>query len=731
MGATRGKRIGLARCILLSIFALSSAPSLAQTVDIERGGDLFREHCTRCHIPVEMEQRLRNDWYGHSAAELLERISTTMPGENPGSLTPEEYRDVTAYAMLVGKVDVADATITPVQTQTTQQAEVPWTYFNGDVKAQRYAALDQINADNVGDLEIAWRWNSTSFGPSPEGLGVVSPLMVNGIVYTTAGLTRNIVALDAATGQTLWMWRPQEGDRFVDAPRKGAGKGLAFWSDGTQDIIFTVTPGYYLVALNARTGLPVESFAAGGWLDLKEGLRLASSRDDIDITLTFPPLVVGDVVVVGAAHALSVRPPHAENVKGDIRAFNIKTGEKLWTFHTIPAKGEEGYDTWLNGSADYTGNAGVWAPMSADPELGLVYLPIETATGDYYGGDRPGSNLYASSLVALDYTTGEKKWHYQLVHHDIWDWDTPSAPILADLPNGRKVVVQLTKQAMAYVFDRETGEPIWDIIETPVPQTDVPGEWTSPTQPIPSRPAPYDRQGITRDDLIAFTPTLKALARVAAQPFRLGSFFTPPSLANDLDGTKGTLQVPHPTGGTNWEGGGYDPETGILYVPSQTAVGLMSLVPGGEDSTVAYIQGNTPGPNVDGLPIISPPWGRITAIDLMSGDHLWWVANADTPDAVRDHPALEGVDLPRTGIAARAPILLTKSLLLAGEGANGKALLRAHDKATGETVGEVATPLPVTGIPITYLHDGKQYIVMAVSGEGRWELVALALPEQN
>jgi quinoprotein glucose dehydrogenase len=616
------------------------------------------------------------------------------------------------------------------QTDSAAPASYPWQTLNGNVQATRYSPLDQINAENAASLRVAWRFNMDNFGPTTEGSNVTTPVIVNGTLFATAGITRDIVALDADTGQMLWLWRAQEGERFTKAPRKGSGKGLAFWSNGNQDVVFTVTPGYYLVALNALTGQPVESFGANGRVDLQEGLRLGPGREDIDIGLSFPPLVVDDVVVVGASHALSTRPISESNVKGDIRGFDARTGELLWTFHTIPQGTEFGSETWFGDSARYTGNAGVWAPMSADPELGLVYLPVETATSDYYGGARPGDNLFANSLVAVDYRTGERRWHFQLIHHDIWDWDNPSAPILADLPNGRKVVVQLTKQAMAYVFDRATGEPIWDIVETPVPQSDVPGEWTSATQPIPSKPAPYDRQGFTEADLINYTPELLARAKEAVKPFRMSELFTPPSLAKAPDGTQGTLHLPHATGGANWEGGAYDPETGILYVPSRTALTVLGLVPGGKNSTVAYIQGLRGGLDVEGLPIMTPPYGRITAIDLQSGDHLWWIPNADTPESIANHPLLAGVELPRTGIANRSGILVTKTLLFSGEGPGGKPLLRVHDKATGATIAEVALPNSQTGTPATYLHDGKQYIVLAVSGGGSSELVALALPGQ-
>ncbi|MEY4640349.1 MAG: hypothetical protein RLZZ227_343 [Pseudomonadota bacterium] len=729
------------RLLTALALALMCAPALAQNADIERGAMLFQSHCTRCHIPVEIEARLRNDWYGHSGAELLQRIASTMPAENAGTLTAQQYLDVTAYVLSIGAVDIptdalsaislATLTLTArddVVAQSREVAEVPWLTMNGAVDATRYSALDQIDAENVRDLQVAWRFDFSSFGPRPEGQSVTTPVMADGTLFATAGVERDVVAIDPASGQLLWLWRAQEGERFTRAPRKGSGKGLAYWTDGAQQTVLTVTPGYYLVALNAKTGQPLESFGAGGWVDLQDGLRLGPGRADLDIGLTFPPLVVDDVIIVGASHALSTRPVSASNVKGDIRGYDARSGELLWTFHTIPAPGEFGSESWRGDSAAFTGNAGVWTAMSADAELGLVYLPVETPTGDYYGADRPGDNLFGNSLVALDIHTGTMKWYFQITHHEIWDWDLPAAPILADLPNGRKVVVQLTKQAMAYVFDRETGAPIWDIVETPVPQSDVPGEQSSPTQPIPTRPAPYDRQGFSEADLIAYTPELNAKARELIKPFRMSELFTPPSLANAPDGTQGTLHLPNATGGSNWEGGAYDPDSGILYVPSRTVVSILGLVPGGDDSSVAYIQGLRGGLDVDGLPLTTPPYGRITAIDLDSGEHLWWIPNADTPANIANHPALAGVDLPRTGNQNRSGLLVTKTLLFSGEGPGGKPLLRAHDKATGAIVAEVALPGAQTGTPATYLHEGKQYLVLAVSADGKSELVALALP---
>ena len=709
------------RVITLLASVLCSALTLAQTPDLQRGATVFQSYCTRCHLPLEMQTRLRNDWAGKADSELLQRITATMPGENAGSLTPQQYADVTAFVLSMGaRADAA--------AQSGEVSEVEWITMNGAIDATRYSPLDQINAGNAASLKPAWQLDLGNFGPATEGQNVTTPLMAGGRMFATVGVTRDIIALDPASGQMLWLWRAQEGERFDKAPRKGSGKGLAYWRNGGDERVLTVTPGYYLVALNARTGLPVEDFGAGGWVDLQEGLRLGPGREDLDIGLSFPPLVVDDVIVVGASHALSTRPLAAENVKGDIRGFDARTGKLLWTFHTIPEKNEFGSETWLGDSASYTGNAGVWAPMAADPALGLVYLPVETPTGDYYGADRPGDNLFGNSVVALDYHTGKMKWYFQLTHHDIWDWDLPAAPILADLPNGRKVIVQLTKQSMAYVFDRATGEPVWDIVETPVPQSDVPGEQTSPTQPIPSKPAPYDRQGFGLDDLIDYTPALNAKARELIKPFRLSQLFTPASLAEAPDGTQGTLHLPHATGGSNWQGGAYDPDTGLLYVPSRTSLTLMGLVPGGDASSVRYIQGLRSGLEVDDLPLFKPPYGRITAIDLVSGDHKWWIPNADTPADIAANPALAGVDIPRTGNQNQSGILLTKTLLWSGEGPGGKPVLRAHDKASGNIVAEIALPGSQTGTPMTYEHNGKQYVALTVSAGGRSHLVALVLP---
>lgn len=705
------------------------------------GEATFGAHCARCHAPIEIERRLRGDWAGRGAEQLYEMTRQTMPGESPGSLSDEQYLEAMAYMLDTANVARPDGELTVaalgtivIEPRAATAASVPdvaWRNFGGDLGAQRYAPLSQIDADNAADLDVAWRWSAANFGPTPEIRNVSMPIMRDGKVFIGAGATRNVVAIDAQTGQTLWMWRPDEGERFVQAARKDSGKGVSYYvgADGRRRVI-VVTPGYYLVSLNADTGIPDPEFGAGGWLDLTEGLRRAPDRN-LDVGLTSPPLVVGDVIVVGSAHEVSFRPPSKANVKGDVRGFDARTGELLWTFRTIPEPGEEGYDTWYDNSALYTGNAGVWAPMSADEELGLVYLPVESATGDQYGGDRHGANLFSSSLVAVDVRSGERRWYFQHTHHDIWDWDSPAAPILADLPDGRKLVALLVKQGFAFVFDRETGEPVWPIEERAVPQSDVPGEWTSSTQPFPTKPLPFDRQGVSRDDLIDYTPEIRTEIDNLLDTVRIGPLYTPPSLAEAPDGSRGTLSLPSSTGGANWEGGAYDPGSGMLYVPSRTVAVLMQLVHDPEASDIRYISGRPGPPRVLDIPVAKPPWGRITAIDLASGEHRWMMPNGDTPKTILDNPSLDGVHLPRTGKPTRSGIVVTDTLLFAGEGFGGDPVFRAYDKLTGEIVAEIDLPATQAGPPSSYRVNGRQFIVMTVGdGDSPAELIALALPKR-
>ena len=611
-----------------------------------------------------------------------------------------------------------------------------WPHYGGDQGATRYSSLDQIDPTNAADLQIAWRWQTRNFGPRPEYKYEATPIMVDGVLYTTAGGgRRTVVAIDAESGETLWMYRHDDGARAATAPRKNSGRGVAYWSDGNgDDRVLVITPGYFLVALDAATGRRVPTFGNDGVVDLKQGLDADVDSVAAVIGASSPPMIVGDVAVIGAALEVGFYPPSRRNVPGHVRGFDVRTGERKWIFHTIPHPGEFGHDTWLDSAWAYTGNAAVWAPMSADPDLGYVYLPVEAATSDFTGGHRPGNNLFSSTLVCLNANTGERVWHFQLVHHDIWDSDIPAAPILLDITvGGRPVqaVAQVTKQNFTYVFDRVTGAPVWPIEERPVPQTDIPGEWTSPTQPFPTKPSPFDRQGFSEDDLIDFTPELFAEALTIARRYRWGSLFAPGSLVDTIAGTQGTLRFPKSTGGANWEGGAVDVEAGMLYVSSVSSPAAIAIGPGNPERTdLDYLL--LRDPNVRGprrLPLTKPPYGRITAIDLNTGEHVWMVPNGGTPASIADHPALANVDLTPTGHPTRAVLLVTKTLLFAGEGYGADPLLHVLDKATGRSIVDLELPAPATGLPMTYLHDGKQYVVLPVGGRGHaGELVALALP---
>ena len=644
-----------------------------------------------------------------------------------------------APLLLAGAAAAGISGASPAAPQGVPAGE--WRYYGADAGSTKYSALDQINAENVSDLEVVWRWKSQNFGPRPDFNWQVTPLMIDGVLHFTAGTRRDAVAVDAATGETLWMFRLDEGERGARAVRN-VNRGLAYWSDAAgDDRILLISPGYQLVALEARTGRPIPTFGRDGVVDLTEGL----DRPVVEpgrIGASSPAIVVRDTVVVGAALAAGTAPVSKANVPGYVRGFDVRTGKKRWTFRTIPRAGEFGYDTWENGSAEYTGNAGAWAPLSGDQALGYVYIPVEMPTGDFYGGHRHGDNLFADSLVCLDATTGERIWHFQLVHHDVWDYDISSPPILLDVTvDGRpvKAVAQPTKQGFLFVFNRETGEPVWPIEERPVPQSAAPGERSAPTQPFPTKPAPFERQGVTTEDLLDYTPALRAEAERIASDYLMGPLYTPPILRG-TDGKDATLLLPHHAGGANWPGGAADPETGIVYVASATWADGLSLIPADASRTdMGYVgralMRNLVGPQ--GLPLVKGPWGRITAIDLNTGDHVWTIPNGDAPDYVTAHPALQGIDLGPTGRPERAPLMVTKTLLFsadgsglfnAGPGAGGNRF-RAIDKKTGRVVHEMPLPASATGIPMTYLVNGKQYIVLAIGAAGfPAELVALALP---
>jgi quinoprotein glucose dehydrogenase len=638
-----------------------------------------------------------------------------------------------------------------------------WPAYAGDRRNHHYSPLSQIDASNFNTLEVAWRFKTDALGTRPEFKLEGTPLMIGGVLYATGGSRRAVVALDAATGELIWAHSEREGARAAASPRQLSGRGLAYWTDGREQRVFYVTTGYRLVALDARTGARVAGFGTDGIVDLKEGV-VFGSRQPIDpitgeIGLHATPAVANDVIMIGSAMREGGTPKTHNNTKGLVRGFDVRTGKRLWTFNTIPRPGEFGNESWLSDSWAVNGNVGVWNEIAADETLGLAYLPVETPSSDFYGGLRPGNNLFAETLVAVDLKTGVRKWHYQLVHHPIWNMDIAAAPVLADITVGGraiKAVAVMGKQAMVYVFDRQTGTPVFPIDERPVAKGDVPGEWYSPTQPFPTRPKPYDHQGVTEDALIDFTPELHAEALRIMSRYKLGPLFTPPPLSR-REGPLGSFRS---SGGTNWPGSAFDPDTHVLYVPSFTSMVPLGLMPppSKEFSDLPYVVGNAetgvryisgPGENVgadvpppartttpttttegtatglnpQGLPFLKPPYGRITAIDLDKGEWLWQIAHGETPDFVRNSPALKGLTIPRTGQAGAVGALITKTLVIAGEpqattlaGRPRGAMLRAYDKATGKEVGAVYMPAPQSGTPMTYTLNGRQYIVVAVSG---------------
>ncbi|HWV94951.1 MAG TPA: PQQ-binding-like beta-propeller repeat protein [Vicinamibacterales bacterium] len=637
-----------------------------------------------------------------------------------------------------------------------------WRTYGGDLGHTRYAPLDQINAGNFSKLEVAWRFKTDNLGPRLEFNLQSTPLVVGNRLFSTGGTRRAVVSLDAATGELLWVHSEDEGARGAAGPRQLSGRGLSYWTDGKEERILYVTQGYRLVALDAKTGNRVPSFASNGILDLKADLDRSIDLTTGSVGLHATPVVAGDIVLVGAAFETGANPKSKSNIKGAVRAFDVRTGKRLWMFKTIPEPGEVGAETWEDDSWAYTGNTGVWAQISVDLELGMAYLPVEMPTHDYYGGARPGNGLFGETLVAVDLKTGQRKWHYQLVHHGIWDMDIPCAPILADITvNGKtiKAVAQPTKQAFLYVFDRVTGQPIWPIEEKPVPQGDTPGEKYSKTQPIPSKPVAYNRQGLAVDDLIDFTPALRAEAVKAIEQYKIGPVFTPP-VVSKADGPIATLQMASQGAATNWPGGAYDPETHILYVHSQSAVATLGLVPpppgaapdvryhqgtvlagarrsGGSGSASAAEGGAVTALTIQGLPLVKPPYGQLNAISLDTGDILWQVPHGETPDTIKNHPALKGLNIPRTGRPGNVGTLVTKTLVISGEPGFGitstgqrGAMLRAYDKKTGAEVGAVYMPAPQTGSPMTYMLNGRQYLMVAISGGSySGELLALKLPQ--
>ena len=670
--------------------------------------------------------------------------------------------------------------------QSNTGRNVNWTSYTADLTGSRYEPLDQINASNFNDLEVAWRFKTDNLGNHPEYKLEGTPLEINGVVYTTAGNRRDVIALDATTGELLWVHGEHEGARGAAAPRQLSGRGLAYWPGGNGEgaRILYVTPGYFLVALDAKTGDRVPTFGKDGMVDLKatdsQGIKPDLTTGEIG--LHSAPTVVGNEILVGSAFREGFTPSSSHNNKGLVQTFDVRTGRKLWEWDTIPKKGEKGYDTWLHGTADTTGNTGIWTGITADPELGLAYVAVESPTSDFYGGDRPGANLFSDSLVALDLKTGKMKVYYQMVHHDIWDYDMSSPPLLMDITvDGKpiKAVAEPTKMSMLYVFDRITGKPVWPIVEKPVPQGNVPGEWYAPTQPFPTKPAPYGRNGFTKDDVIDFTPAMHEKGLELIKDYQIGPIYTPPVLSQEPpEGKIGTLSVGPAGGGTNWPGGSFNPENHTVYVYSCDgclgAYGLVKPPPTftdlpyvagqvgqqvrmvnaagageGADATTAAPPAPTARPRpsgprrtltVDGLPLVKPPYASISAIDLDTGNIVWQVAHGDTPDYIRRSPALKGVNVPRTGQRSfNIGTLVTRNLVIAGDSEVTTtpdhprgAMLRAYDQKTGKEVGSVLMPAPQSGSPMTYMVNGKQYIIVAVSG-GNYsgEFICYTLPDKR
>jgi quinoprotein glucose dehydrogenase len=651
---------------------------------------------------------------------------------------------------------LACASVVAVRSQSHSHE---WRYFGGDKAFTRYSPLDQINRDNVKNLQVVWRRPAVddklkeAFPDLPVGSYLRStPIMIDGILYTqdAHGFMN---AFDPATGATVWQQEP-----FARTKEEATGqstRGVDYWRGGSDQRILAVR-GEYLYALNAKTGKIYADFGDKGRVSLhfNENQPLAGRFSD-----TTGPIVVGNVVVVtGNTAGAGDGGAKKEAAREDIRGFDVKTGKLLWTFHVVPQEGEFGHDSWGNESWKIAGDLGAWNPMTADEQLGYVYIPLTAPTASSYGGWRPGANLYSDSLVALDAKTGKRVWHYQMIHHDLWEYDNVGPATLGDITvNGRRIkaVMQPNKNGFLYVLDRTTGEPVWPIEERPVGRSGVPGEQAWATQPIPTRPPPFDRQGVTEDDLIDFTPELRAAALEVVKPLVLGPLYTPPSVIAD-GGTRGTLTIPGAWGAGNWHTGAFDPETGMYYAVSLTLPGVrtVSSTAGNAEATMEFAGGagggrggqpQTPagtvaglGPQVQGLPIVKPPYGRITAYNLRTGDIAWVAANGDGP---RNHPLLKDLNLPPLGVPNRPAPLLTKTLLFLGEGSNsvigtpqvdwawGKKF-RAYDKATGKVVAEVDLPSGTTGAPMTYLHKGKQYIVIPVGARDHpAEFVALGLTD--
>ncbi|MBT8077016.1 MAG: PQQ-binding-like beta-propeller repeat protein [Gammaproteobacteria bacterium] len=655
--------------------------------------------------------------------------------------------------MRTGSVIVGLALVNLASADAPGTRNGQWHYLGGDSAHTRYSPADLIDEDNFEDLEETWVWDGASFNAAS---GRSTPSYINGRLYTVAGPRRHVVAIDPESGETIWSYREPNTARWEYSMRKDYGKGVAYANVDGRDVIYISSPAFFLTALDAKTGrplegfgkkVPVEGFPETGVVDMLADL--GHEYDPYDgipletgyITTSSPPIVVNGVVVVGNSAEQGYNQSRIENIPGDILAYDAKTGDFLWKFNVLPGPGEFGHETWENDAWKWTGDISSWAPLSTDQERGIVYIPTNGATLDFYGGFRPGDNLFSTSLIALDVKNGERKWHFQMVHHDIWNYDTPTAPVLLDVNVDGKdipIVVQVTKQSFAYTFNRVTGEPVWPIEERPVPASEMPGEKLSKTQPFPTRPAPYDIQGLTHDDLIDFTPELRAKMIEILKDYKIGPLFNPPLHRDNDQGYKGSLWCPGDIGGVNIDGpAAADPNTGILYVTSRKHCSTRIMAPGAErDAILDKPTGSTiadyavlsgfgiRGP--DDLNMFKPPYSRITAIDMNTGEHLWWIPVGETPQLVLDHPALQGLDIPDTGTGQAAPMAVTPTMLMyASHSSDGTPQLFAVDKTTGEQLGMVEVPDTSSYGMMTYIHKGKQYVILQT---GR-KLTALALYE--
>ena len=627
-----------------------------------------------------------------------------------------------------------------------------WLTLGSDHAHTRYLGASEITAENFSELEESWVWDGASFNAAS---GRSTPSYVDGKIITVAGPRRYVVAIDAQTGETVWSWGEPKTFRYEYSMRKDYGKGVTIAEVNGRKVVYITSPAFFLTALDLETGQPLEGFGKPVPIDGFPDTGVVDLLADLGhpyhpyngipletgyITSSSPPIVVNGTIIVGNSAEQGYNQARIENIPGDILAYDAATGEFKWKFNVIPQPGEYGHETWENDAWEWTGDVSSWAPLSADEDLGLVYVPTNSATLDFFGGFRPGDNLFSASLIALDVETGERAWHFQMVHHDIWNYDTPTAPILLDLTiDGRQVpaVAQATKQAFIYAFNRETGEPLWPIVERPVPASRVPTEQLSPTQPFPTKPAPVDLQGMTVDDLVDFTPELRQMAIEALEEFELGPLFNPPlHYGNDL-GKTASYWCPGDGGGVNINGpAAADPTTGIMYVTSSTGCSARVLGPGAEADTrwesptgttfaeYAVVRSASPG-RIRGIPLTKPPYSRIVAIDMNSGDTLWTIPVGETPDNIANHPLLNGMDIGNTGTGAKATMVVTETLLIySGSVGDGTPYLFAVDKQTGEEVARVEAPgLSRYGM-MTYVHGGHQFLMLQTGST----LTTMALP---